>query len=170
MHIYLYPTYQVFVLYVYNWSGSQKVFILRNVFYRILFGSSLVDRDLPIASNGFTTVVLVELIFKKFLYQPDIFYDFNQLLTWYLASQTKCPYVFESYHLLCDNPRNVWKQWFYFPSPSHLQVETLQFLQPQNIANWLPNSPPFCMSHSIPLETMMTIKLLHSETWIVNPY
>ena len=25
------------------------------------------DRDLPIASNGFTTVVLVELIFKKIL-------------------------------------------------------------------------------------------------------
>ena len=107
----------MFVLYVYNWSGSQKVFILRNLFYRILFGSSLVDRDLPIASNGFTTVVLVELIFKKFLYQPDIFYDFNQSLTWYLASQTKCPYVFESYHLLCDNPHSVWKQWFYFPSP-----------------------------------------------------
>lgn len=43
------------------------MFILRNLFYRILFGSSLVDRDLPIESNGFTTVVLVELTFKKIL-------------------------------------------------------------------------------------------------------
>ena len=61
------------------------MFVLRKLFYGILFGSSLVDRDLPIASDGFTTVALIDLIFKKFLYQPDTFYDFNQPLTWFFS-------------------------------------------------------------------------------------
>lgn len=41
--------------------------ILRNLFYSILFGSSLVGMDLIIASSGFIIVMLVELIKKTYI-------------------------------------------------------------------------------------------------------
>ena len=49
------------------------------------------------------------------------------------------------------------------------RLETPQFLQPQRIADWLPDFPPSCVSHTVPLETRMKVKLLHSVAQILNP-
>lgn len=121
------------------------MFILRNLFYSIFAGSSLINRDSPTASKGFTTVVLVELIF----------FFLNLVSNWYLLRFLINHWLGFS---LCSQPKQA-PLYFHFivymtfltmfeksdpPSLSlpFSRLETSQFLQPQRIADWPPDSPP----------------------------